>query len=790
MPPSAHVRWSVRIAGVVQGVGFRPYVHHLAHSMGLDGLVGNDDAGVFVEVEGSPDQVRAFVERLPVEAPASARIDSVTVHEMPPQHRDGFDIVASRDTGGSAVTLIPPDTAVCEACLAEIADPLDRRYRYPFTACTYCGPRYTIVTGLPYDRPFTTMSKFPLCEACAREYADPTDRRFHAQPTACPVCGPRLWFRTTGASTQPATQASVVGDHALAAAMRVLADGGIVAIKGIGGYHLACDARQPAAVAVLRERKQRGDKPFAVMVRDLDAAQRLVRLTDAHRTLLASPQAPIVLVAVGDGASTKELAHSVAPHNGHVGVMLPYSPLHKLLFTPHPGAPDLAFEALVMTSGNLADEPICTDPAEADERLAGIADAWLHHDRGIHVACDDSVVRAMGDQLLPIRRSRGYAPLPVMLPVPAPAVLAVGGELKTTVCLAQGRHAWLSQHIGDTAHVETLELLARTARTVAELARITPEVVVADAHPGYLSRRWAQEHARAAGAGFVTVQHHHAHLASLLAEWGVSLGEQVLGVTFDGTGFGMDGTIWGGELLLGDYRQVARVGHVRPIPLPGGDAAIRRPARVGLAHLAVAGIPWAPDLPPVAAADDVERRVLATMVASSVGCTPTTSMGRLFDAVASLLGVCQDADYEGQAAIELEALAAAAAPSADDSSAWAWQLTGGAYADDPLLLDPAGSLAAGVAAVRSGVESGRAALAFHEAVADAVLAAAVRVRDVHGTSTVGLTGGVFQNAVLTRACTSRLERTGFVVLTHRTVPPNDGGLALGQVAVVAAGGGE
>ena len=784
------VRWSVRVTGVVQGVGFRPYVHRLATGLDLDGLVGNDDAGVFVEIEGPPEVVQRFVDRLPDEAPAMARVDSVTTTPTTPKNDAGFVIVASRAAAAGSVTLVPPDTAACAACVAEVDDPGNRRYRYPFTACTYCGPRYTIVTGLPYDRPFTTMSEFPLCEECAHEYADADDRRFHAEPTACPVCGPQLWFRTTDDDVVGSSSPTVAGDDALAAAMRVLADGGVVAIKGIGGYHLACDALQPGAVARLRERKQRGNKPFAVMVRDLDVAGRLVRMTGSVRDLLGSPQAPIVLAPTREGEPARSVARCVAPDNGHVGVMLPYSPLHHLLFGPHPDVPGVTFDALVMTSGNLADEPICTEPADADARLAGVADAWLHHDRGIHVACDDSVVRAVGEQLLPIRRSRGYAPLPLTLPMAAPPILAVGGELKTTLCLATGTRAWLSQHLGDTENLQTLQQLVRTAAVIGELVRITPRVVVADAHPGYLSRRWAREHAGEIGATFVSVQHHHAHLASLLAEWAVPAGEPVLGVAFDGTGYGDDATIWGGELLLGSYREVVRVGHVRPIPLPGGDAAIRRPARAALAHLQAAGIDWDPDLPPVAAADATELRVLATMMTTSAGCTPTTSMGRLFDALASLLGVRQDVDYEGQAAMELEALAATTAPSPDDSTAWAWQVTGGAQADDPLLLDPIGSLVSGVAAVRAGVAPHQSARAFHEAVADAVLAAAVQVRRIHGTSTVGLTGGVFQNAVLTRASVGRLKSAGFTVLTHRAVPPNDGGLALGQVAVVAAGGGE
>ncbi len=562
-----------------------------------------------------------------------------------------FAIVASREADAAEVALIPPDTAVCADCMAEVLDPADRRHRYPFTACTYCGPRFTLVRGVPYDRPYTTMAGFPLCPDCSREYEDPADRRFHAQPTACPVCGPRLSFRAEGSAGPTST-----GDAALADALRVIRGGGIVAVKGIGGYHLACDARRPEAVARLRERKQRAAKPFAVLVRDLTVAASLGVVDEVAAGLLSSPQAPVVLVPVAVTEPARAVAAAVAPGNGSIGLLLPYSPLHHLLLAPHPDLPGPAPDALVLTSGNLSDEPLATEPAEADARLAGIADAWLHHDRPIHAACDDSVVRVVDGAAQPVRRSRGYAPLPVRLPLDAPPLLAVGGELKTTLCLASGRRAWMSQHIGDTANLETLELLARVADTLASLARIEPEAVVADLHPGYLSRGWAERRAAEAGVPLRLVQHHHAHLASLLAEHGVPPDVPVLGFAFDGTGYGPDGTIWGGEVLLGGYAAAERVGHLAPVALPGGDAATRRPARSALAHLHAAGLSWDDRLPAVAAADDTERRVVGRMLDRGAGCTPTTSMGRLFDAVAALAGVCQDATYEGQAAIELEAL--------------------------------------------------------------------------------------------------------------------------------------
>jgi hydrogenase maturation protein HypF len=777
------VRRSVRIEGVVQGVGFRPFVHTLATSLGLVGHVGNDAAGVFLDVEGPERDVEEFLDRLPAEIPPLASVETIRVSEARPGGETSFRIVESRPGATGSVALIPPDTATCADCTREVLDPADRRHRYPFTACTYCGPRYTLVTGLPYDRPFTTMAAFPLCDLCAAEYADPADRRFHAQPTACPVCGPRLAFRRGEAG-----EVSSYADDALADALRVLHSGGIVAVKGLGGYHLACDADRRDAVDELRRRKQRGSKPFAVMVRDLATADALVVLDDAARAALTSPQAPIVLAPTRPDAVPDDvvLAHAAAPDVGTLGVLLPYSPLHLLLFAAHPSLPGVEPpRALVMTSGNLSDEPLCTDPAEADERLSGLADAFLHHDRPIHTACDDSVVRIVGTALQPVRRSRGYAPLPVRLPLDAAPMLAVGGELKTAVCLASGRRAWMSQHVGDTENLETLAMLERVVATLAELTRVEPEVVVADAHPAYLSRRWALERAEAAGAETVLVQHHHAHLASLLAEHRVEPGEDVLGVVFDGTGYGTDGTIWGGELLLGSYAAAQRVGHLRPVRLPGGDAAVRRPARTAMAHLEAAGVPWEAGIASIDAADATELTAIAGMLRSGAGCTPTTSMGRLFDAVASILGVRQDVDHEGQAAMELEALAATS-PGTADPDGWRFDVEDEVGA---LVLDPAPVVRAAVRSVREGVPASAAARAFHAAVAAAVEAAALRVRDTHGTGVVGLTGGVFQNARLSEDCRGRLERQGFRVLVHTLVPPNDGGLALGQVAVAAAGGG-
>ena len=742
----------VRVTGVVQGVGYRPFVHREAVRLGLVGHVGNDSAGVFVDAQGPPAAIDDLLSRLAV-GPPLARVEEVVLRDLPTAAAAGFAIAESTDALGS--TSIPPDTAVCDACLAEMRDPADRRSGYAFIACTECGPRYTITTGLPYDRPQTTMADFPLCADCQVEYDDPGSRRFHAQPTCCPACGPRL-------------------DTSVDDIVAALRDGLVVALKGIGGYHLLCDARDTDAVLRLRARKQRGGKPFALLAATIDEAGAVVVVDPMTAEALLSPARPIVLAPTLDTS----LQPSIAPGQGRLGVLLPYAPVHHLLFDA--GAPRL----LVATSGNLSDEPICTDAADATRRLSGIADLLVHHDRRIHVACDDSVLQARPGTPVPVRRSRGFAPLPLPLPVSAPPLLAVGGELKTTLAVAQGRHAWLSQHIGDTENLETLAMLARTAQTLSALQRITPEVVVSDRHPAYLSRRWAGEEAGRRGATHLTVQHHHAHLAALLAEHRVPPGEPVLGFAFDGTGFGDDGTIWGGELLLGSYDAVERVGHLRPIGLPGGDAAVRRPLRTALAHLAAADVPAGPGVAAFDRADAGEAAVVGRMVEVGTGCTPTTSVGRLFDAIASLLDVRQAVEYEGQAAMELEALAACAPPAPDDP-AWVPRVE---VSDGRVVIDPAPAVRAAVSARRGAVPVARSARAFHDGLAAAVVASAELVRARTGVRRVGLTGGVFANALLSAACERRLAGAGFDVLVHQLVPCNDGGLSLGQAAVVGAGG--
>ncbi len=789
------VRLDVVVEGVVQGVGFRPFVYRLAAELGLSGTVANDSTSVIADVQGDATGVADFVRRLAAEAPPLAQVTGVrTAPRAPEPGRHGFAILASQTTVGRR-TLVPPDTAVCDDCLREMRDPADRRHRHPFITCTNCGPRFTIITGLPYDRPATTMAEFDMCARCAAEYHDPADRRFHAQPVCCPDCGPRLWFVDRAGGVLDGDEASIAAAHA------ALLSGQIVAVKGIGGYHLACVATDENAVRLLRERKGRGEKPFAVLARDLSVVSRIAECEPDEAAALTGPAHPIVLLRrrVGGAAHTAAhaaatlasapltsapLADAVAPGNPLLGVMLPYSPLHHLLLAAVPGSGRPAPDLLVLTSGNISDEPICYADADARDRLSRLADAFLGHDRPIHTPCDDSVVRVVDGRELPIRRSRGFAPLPVDLGRPVAPVLAVGGELKNTFCLTSGTNAFCSQHLGDMGSLATLDAFGHATDHLTGLYDVTPTTIAADAHPGYHTHRWADRHC-GENAPFL-VQHHHAHVVSLLADAG-RLGEPMIGFAFDGTGFGHhdDGQtpqIWGGEVLtVGvDVTTFARAAHLRPILLPGGDAAVRHPWRTALAHLAAAGIAWDPDLPPVEHTDETERRVVRTQIDRGIAAVSCTSMGRLFDAVAALLGVRQRISYEAQAAIELETLAAGATGPLPPMS-----LRVEAAASERMIIDPGPALAAIVGGLRAGESTGRLAAAFHVAVANAVIEVAGRVRDRSGTRLAGLTGGVFQNILLLRLCRDRLEAAGFTVLTHRRVPPNDGGLALGQ-AVIAA----
>jgi hydrogenase maturation protein HypF len=750
----------VTVTGVVQGVGFRPYVYALAREFGLSGYVGNDSGGVVTEIEGAAEQVAEFCTRVGADAPARAVVESVRSARIPAEGGTAF--VIRESATGPGRTLVSPDVATCDDCLAELADPADRRYRHPFITCTNCGPRFTIVTALPYDRATTTMARFRLCPDCAAEYDDPADRRFHAQPVACPRCGPRLdWYQPDGPELR--------GEHALEAARRMIADGGIVAVKGLGGYHLACDAANASAVGTLRKRKDRGDKPFAVMAADIDLARSHVLINSDEQALLTGHRRPIVLLRRRAGEHT--LADAVAPGNPDLGVMLPYTPLHVLLLeAPSPGV-------LVMTSGNLSGEPIVTDDADARTRLAGLADGWLGHDRPIHVPCDDSVTRVVAGHELPVRRSRGYAPLPVALPVPVRPALATGGDLKNTFCLGEGRYGWLSAHIGDMDDLATQDAFERAVRHLETLTGVRPELLVTDRHPGYRTGRWADRNA--GGREVVRVQHHHAHVASAMGEHGHDGTSPVIGIAFDGTGYGDDGAVWGGEVLLADYDGYERAAHLADVQLPGGDAGVWNPCRMALSHLRSAGLEWTDELPCVAACSPDELELLDVQLERGIACTPTSSMGRLFDAVAALAGVCQRAGYEAQAAIELEGLSL---DHVEDCGA-PYELP---FEDG--VIDPGPMFAAAVRDVQAGVPAGVVGARFHLAVVEAVVAVASQVRERTGVDEVALSGGVFLNRLLTALCTRRLADGGFTVLRHRKVPCSDAGLALGQLIIAARTG--
>jgi hydrogenase maturation protein HypF len=760
------VRKAVRVEGIVQGVGFRPFVYGLATGLSLGGLVGNDPDGVFAEVEGTKIAVGQFLDRLARDAPPLARVDRVRTWGLPLAGSARFTIVASRpgDPGAGRRALVSPDTAPCADCLRELADPADRRFGYPFINCTNCGPRYTIVRDVPYDRARTTMAPFTMCAACAAEYHDPANRRFHAEPTCCPACGPTLTLTGPDGVTYP-------GDPVTQAADR-LREGQILAIKGLGGYHLAVDATSEKAAAALRERKHREDKPFAVMVADVEATRVLAEVDATAERLLTSARRPIVLLPrrlaeeTGPGG---RVAEAVAPGNRQLGVMLPYTPLHHLLLRVVGGP-------IVLTSGNVSDEPIAYRDGDAYARLGPIADAFLTHDRAIHIRTDDSVTRGFIKKEIVLRRSRGYVPEPVRVQARfRRPVLAVGAELKNTFCLATGGQVIISQHIGDLENAETLRSFTEGIEHLGRLFGIEPAVVAHDLHPEYLSTKYALDRASSDGpdVDLVGVQHHHAHIASCLADNGEA--GPVIGVAFDGTGYGPDGTIWGGEFLVAGLAGFERVGHLAPVPLPGGAAAIRQPWRMAAAYLASAEV--APESLAVTARHEDQWAAVTAMARKGVNAPLTSSAGRLFDAVSALLGVRDTINYEGQAAVELE-------QRADRFERDSYRA--GLSPGEPFQVAGADLVRAAAGDLARGVAPPVIAARFHHGVARLIEEACVVVRDRRGLDTVALSGGVFQNLLLATETVARLEARGFRVLTHAQVPCNDGGISLGQAVVAAA----
>jgi hydrogenase maturation protein HypF len=748
--PRRRVR--VRVEGTVQGVGFRPYVHRLARELSLGGSVGNDAHGVVLEVEGDRAAVAAFLRRLPAEAPPLACVEGVHVRDVHGIDQEIFAIVKStRD--GAPDALVVPDAATCDACLAELWDPKDRRHRHAFISCTHCGPRFTIVRGVPYDRPLTTMAGFPMCAGCRVEYEDPDDRRFHAQPIACSDCGPRLAL--IGAEVGDATDAA-------AATAALLCQGAIVAVKGIGGYHLACRADDERAVAALRARKHREDKPFALMAADLAGARKLVMLGPAEAALLTGPARPIVLARRRADA---RVAMAVATHSGELGVMLPYTPLHHLLLADAGGP-------LVLTSGNVSDEPIAYRDDDARARLAPIADAFLVHDRPIHMRTDDAVARVTAGRPRVLRRARGYVPAHLRMPGTAPPLLACGAELKSTFCVARDGRAWVSHHLGDLQDAAVRQSFAEGVAHFERLFAVTPELVVHDLHPDYASTAYALERE---GVAMLGVQHHHAHLAACLAEHGVE--GRAVGAIYDGSGFGADGTAWGGELLVGDASGFTRAGHVLAVALPGGDRAVAEPWRMACAWLVAAGDAEIPPLPA-----SLTRRVtpgrwadVARLARSGLAAPPTTSAGRFLDAVAALCGVRSIVNYEGQAAIELEALADRA-----ERRAYPLAIT------DNLILDARPTIRAVAVDLASGTAVATISARAHNALAAATAAACATAADRSHTDIVVLSGGVFQNRLLLEACTEDLTTRGLRVLHPERLPCNDGGISYGQAVVAGA----
>jgi hydrogenase maturation protein HypF len=732
-------RRQIRIRGIVQGVGFRPFVYNLARRLGLAGYVLNSSAGVMVEVEGAPDALDRFVESVRGEAPPLARIEEILVVEIDPLGERDFAIRESQTQEGEFV-LVSPDVATCPDCYRDFSDPLNRRYGYAFTNCTNCGPRYTIIQDIPYDRPNTTMAGFRMCAACQAEYDDPGNRRFHAQPNACAECGPQL-------------------SAPIAEAQRHLSDGLILAIRGLGGFHLACDPRNDRAVRLLRERKRRSDKPLALMARDLAAVEMFCVVSDDDRRALTSPRRPIVILPSRPDSG---ISATVSPGNNTIGVMLPYTPLHHLLFA---GAP---YDALVMTSGNLSEEPIVTANPEALERLRPLADWFLLHNRDIFMRADDSVVRTFEGVERVLRRSRGFVPQAIDLGMEVAEILACGAELKNTFCLSKGRYAVLSQHIGDMENYETLVFFEETLANLKKLFRVEPRAVAHDLHPQYLSTQFAQ---RIPELPKIGVQHHHAHVASCMAENG--LRGKVIGVALDGTGYGTDGKIWGGEFLVADYSGFERRAHLRYVPLAGGDAAVRQPWRPSLAYLADTFGPGA-EFPELALWRDVpetQRRLVRSMIAQGVNTIETSSCGRLFDAVASVIGLRQQISFEGQAAIELETIAA-------DGVADAYPFS---LAGDTVDFRPA--IERIVGEVRASIPAPVIAARFHNTVAEAVVEVCRRLRAEERLNRVCLSGGTFQNMKLLARTLAGLQRLDFEVFIHAQIPPNDGGIALGQAVI-------
>ena len=746
----------VLVQGIVQGVGFRPTVYGYAQKLGLTGWILNSAHGVEIEVHGELAQVDAFLHELRTKPPKMAQIDTFSVSDVATKPYGSFQIVPSQDNPADFLP-VSPDLDVCPDCLRELFDPANRRHRYPFINCTNCGPRFSIVKSIPYDRPNTSMSAFPLCPDCAKEYHDPADRRFHAQPIACPVCGPQVWLQST-------EEKFATGEDAIQLTRQMLTDGKILALKGLGGFHLACDAQNEHAVTELRLRKRRSMKPFALMSNDLETIRNFAQVSAEEEKMLLSIQKPIVVLNLTEAG--KKLADIVAPDQNTLGFMLPYTPLHYLLLEKDINYP----EVLVMTSGNLSEEPIVTENEEALEKLQGIADAFLMHNRPIETRIDDSVLTTVVDKPYFIRRARSFAPSPIRLPFFTTQALAAGTHLKNTFALSREHYAFLSHHIGDLENEETLTAYTKAINHYQQIFRIQPKLFAADLHPDYLATRYAMERAEKEQLPIIHIQHHHAHISSCLADNGWKNDDLVIGLAFDGTGYGSDGAIWGGEVLLANYSGFERRFQLDYAPLPGGDVSIRKPARLALAYLHHLGLlDQAEGLAPYLYLNEIERQVLIHQVETGFNTPQTSSMGRLFDAVAALIGLYQEINYEAQNAISLEAIA-----DPDETAAYELPIQGSRILLKPLFEQI-------LADLRQNLPQSAISARFHNAINHLALKVSDQLRTETGVNTVAISGGVWQNRRLINNIIPALQKAGFTPLWHHQVPTNDGGVALGQL---------
>ncbi|MGB9681368.1 MAG: carbamoyltransferase HypF [bacterium] len=734
------------VYGVVQGVGFRPFIYKLAKEYHLNGWVLNTSSSVEIEIEGKPEDIEGFISDIKRKSPPLARIEKISIEEVKPNNYSDFVIKESKKDLG--YQLISPDIATCDECLKELFSPNNRRYLYPFINCTNCGPRFTIIKDIPYDRKNTTMERFKMCKDCEKEYGDPMNRRFHAQPNACPVCGPKVWLE------------GIEIEDPISETIRLLKEGMIVAIKGLGGFHLACDATNNDAVKKLRERKHRPSKPFAVMMKDIETVRLYCELQEEEERLMRSPQCPIVLLRLKD---RRNISTFVAPNNNYLGVMLPYTPLQHIILREFPNP-------LIMTSGNLSEEPICQDNDEAIKRLKDIAEYFLLNNRDIYSRYDDSVVSVVDGNIQMIRRARGYAPSPIKLPFSLPSVLACGGELKNTFCLTKENYAFVSQHIGDLENIETLKHFINTIELYKRLFRIEPKVIACDMHPDYLSTRYAQNLSKEIPV--IPVQHHYAHVASCMAENG--LAESVIGIAMDGSGYGLDGNVWGGEFMIADYSGFSRIAHFEYLPMPGGELAIRKPYRLAIGYLyrlfgEIPNLPSLQDIP------QEELDIIKDQVDKGINTPITSSLGRLFDAVSSILNVCKKVDYEGQAAVELEMIGENL--STESHYKWDIERLNGEFIVKikPLLEEIVEEI--------NKVPIEKISAKFHNTIALIILDMARIIREESRINSIVISGGCFQNKTLLRKTIKNLEKERFKVFLHSQVPCNDGGISLGQAVV-------